>query len=290
MSHTGRTEKRTQIYLSAEQHRETIEWARRHDVSLASVVREALTQYLASGKTERRVDWTGDPILELIGAFDLAPITLPGEELNDAIDRVVYDEEDTWSSPTPRASSQPSTPPTITTPKPRRHGGRLRSRAKRSDHRPILAETVTLLRRRGGWAMSRSAVTRAAAARRRDPRVREQMDAAWRGSRRRPQALAVRRALVHRHAGAWRNASARSTVTADGIRPAAGAPAVGPRRRRRLGGGSVGRRGGVAAEAGRHGVDDLLDALDQRDRHRVEDLFPERRPGPWRSGRAGTRV
>jgi hypothetical protein len=85
------TEKRTQIYLSAAQHKAASELARRRGVSLAAVVREALERHLESEARAHEVDWTDDPALALVGALSLPPLG-DGEELSDAIDRSVYDE------------------------------------------------------------------------------------------------------------------------------------------------------------------------------------------------------
>ena len=104
-----RTEKRTQIYLTGEQHERAMRLARRRGGSLAGVVREALTRYLASAEAEDDADWSGDPALELAVAGDLdLPARPPGEELGEFIDRTVYEgERDTWSSPTAPGSSRP---------------------------------------------------------------------------------------------------------------------------------------------------------------------------------------
>jgi hypothetical protein len=85
------TEKRTQIYLSATQHRAAVELARRRGVSLAAVVREALERYLESDAQAEEVDWSDDPALALVGALSLPPLH-EGEDLSDAIDRSAYDE------------------------------------------------------------------------------------------------------------------------------------------------------------------------------------------------------
>jgi hypothetical protein len=85
------TEKRTQIYLSAAQHKAASDLARRRGVSLAAVVREALERYLETEAQEGEVDWTGDPALALLGALSL-PRLPEGEDLSEAIDRSMYDE------------------------------------------------------------------------------------------------------------------------------------------------------------------------------------------------------
>jgi hypothetical protein len=81
-------DKRTQIYLTADQHRRACEYARRQGSSMASVVREALDRYLAAAATE--ADWSEDPALDLIGALELPAID--GDDLDEAINRSVYEE------------------------------------------------------------------------------------------------------------------------------------------------------------------------------------------------------
>jgi len=85
----AKTDKRTQIYLSARQHREAMEYARRSGTSLAGVVREAIDRYLAQVGEE--ADWTDDPVLDLVGDLTLPPIE--GDDLDEAIDASVYDED-----------------------------------------------------------------------------------------------------------------------------------------------------------------------------------------------------
>src|SRR5437870_5015817 len=110
-----RTEKRTQIYLMAEQHEAAMRHARKRGGSLAGVVREALTRYLASAEDDE-ADWTNDPALALAGSIELPPRPA-GEDLNDFIDRIVYDQEpELWSLSTVPDSSQPSTETTPGTP------------------------------------------------------------------------------------------------------------------------------------------------------------------------------
>ncbi len=82
------TDKRTQIYLTSDQHQRATAYARKRSSSLASVVREALDQYLASAEEE--VDWSGDPALDLVGGLELPPIE--GDDLDEDIDRLVYEE------------------------------------------------------------------------------------------------------------------------------------------------------------------------------------------------------
>jgi hypothetical protein len=132
---TARTEKRTQIYLTAAQHRIASALARDRGTSLAGVVREALDEYFARRQDGVGVTWDGDPALALVGALPLA-IRSPEESLDDAIDRAVY-EEDTapWSSPTAPGSSPPSIRASRGTRKPPRPGGTSRTRASGSSPR-----------------------------------------------------------------------------------------------------------------------------------------------------------
>jgi hypothetical protein len=126
------SEKRTQLYLTSEQHRAVMDAAHRRGTSLAGVVREALEQYLRTEGGSGVSRWQDDPVLELVGAFEL-PALSAGESLNDAIDRSLYDEEvPPWSSPTHPVSYRPSTRATHGTPKGRARGGVSRKRAKRS--------------------------------------------------------------------------------------------------------------------------------------------------------------
>ena len=86
----SKTEKRTQIYLTAEQHRAAMEMARKKGTSMAGVVREALSRYLVSDNASS-LSWEDDPVFDLVGALELPPID-DGLSLNDAIDSSVYDE------------------------------------------------------------------------------------------------------------------------------------------------------------------------------------------------------
>src|SRR4029453_13934997 len=101
------TEKRTQVYLTAAQHRAAMTLARRRGGSLAGVVRDALDRYLDDGVHDADVTWDGHPAFALIGTLAL-PDRLAGAPLSEYIDQTVY-EEDTasWSSPTAPASSPP---------------------------------------------------------------------------------------------------------------------------------------------------------------------------------------
>src|SRR5258706_9296198 len=86
------SEKRTQLYLTREQHRTVKDLAHRRGTTLAGVVREALDQYLRSQSTSGVQSWEDDPVMASIGSLEL-PVLEPGEQLNDAIDRSLYDEE-----------------------------------------------------------------------------------------------------------------------------------------------------------------------------------------------------
>lgn len=85
------TERRTQVYLTAEQHREALAAAKRRGISLAGVFREALAQYLASDRERSASCWEGDPALSLVGALEL-PAPAP-DDLDEAVDSAVYGEE-----------------------------------------------------------------------------------------------------------------------------------------------------------------------------------------------------
>ncbi len=85
--------KRTQIYLTEEQHRAASALARRKGISLAAVVREALGRYIATEQSAGETEWQDDPALALVGKLELPE--LPRDvDLSDAIDRVVYEADD----------------------------------------------------------------------------------------------------------------------------------------------------------------------------------------------------
>lgn len=89
------TERRTQIYLSEEQHRAAAELAREQGLSLAAVVREALDRYLATAAQRPSAPWAEDPARTLVGSLALPRLAdEPGgdADLVEAIDRSVYDE------------------------------------------------------------------------------------------------------------------------------------------------------------------------------------------------------
>src|SRR5687768_2843950 len=81
------TEKRTQIYLTADQHRRALAMARRRGTSLAGVVREALARYLTAAVDE--TSWEADPVLALVGRIPLSATARRGS-LDDDIDAAVY--------------------------------------------------------------------------------------------------------------------------------------------------------------------------------------------------------
>ena len=68
------SEVRTQIYLPGKTHRALKERARRQRKSMASVVREALTEYLVEPQAEP-YDVANDPILKLAGSIQGDPAT-----------------------------------------------------------------------------------------------------------------------------------------------------------------------------------------------------------------------
>src|SRR5262245_23887924 len=129
------TEKRTQIYLTAAQHRAAMALARRRGDSLAGVVRQALDRHLVDAVHDDGSTWDGDPAYSLIGTLAL-PGRHPQISLSQHIDHTVYEEgPNSWSSPTAPASSPRSTPETARTREPPRHGGRSRKRASGSSRR-----------------------------------------------------------------------------------------------------------------------------------------------------------
>src|SRR5688572_30228357 len=124
---------RTQVYLTAEQHRAAMELGRRSGRSLASLVREALDAYLAQSPGDR-ADWADDPAMALIGTFSGKPRQRPREALDEAIDRELYGEID-WSSQTPPGSSRPGSTPRPATKTPPKRGGSSRSAGRSSSRR-----------------------------------------------------------------------------------------------------------------------------------------------------------
>lgn len=88
------TERRTQIYLSDEQHRAATELARERGSSLAAVIREALDRYLTTADQRPSAPWADDPARSLLGSLELTPLSDDGgadSDLVEAIDRSVYD-------------------------------------------------------------------------------------------------------------------------------------------------------------------------------------------------------
>ena len=63
------SEKRTQIYLSAEQHAALRQAARERGTSMAWVVREAVSQYIERG-SQQRAEESVDPLEDLVGFVD----------------------------------------------------------------------------------------------------------------------------------------------------------------------------------------------------------------------------
>jgi hypothetical protein len=129
------TEKRTQVYLTAAQHRAAMALARRRGGSLAGVVRDALDHYLDHTMRDADVTWDGDPAFTLIGALEL-PARTSHAALAEDIDQAVYEEDaGSWSSPTALGSSPPSTPRTRPTRRPPKRGAASRKRASASSPR-----------------------------------------------------------------------------------------------------------------------------------------------------------
>lgn len=86
------TEHRTQIYLTARQHQAAKRLAARRGLSLAGVVREALSEYLAAAERDTpAARWAGDPAEKLPGLGELPPLAA-GDDLDEGIDATVYDE------------------------------------------------------------------------------------------------------------------------------------------------------------------------------------------------------
>jgi hypothetical protein len=129
------TEKRTQIYLTEEQHRAACDLAHRKGVSLASVVRDALALYVSNDKAQSEAEWEDDPALGLLGKLELPPLP-DGVDLDDAIDQTVYQEgTEPWSSPTALDSSQPLTRAAPATRKRHKRGRRSPGQKKSSSPR-----------------------------------------------------------------------------------------------------------------------------------------------------------
>lgn len=63
------TEKRTQLYLSAEQHAAVQRLARQRGLSMAAVVREAIQALVESTLARQPADGA-DPLADLIGVFE----------------------------------------------------------------------------------------------------------------------------------------------------------------------------------------------------------------------------
>jgi hypothetical protein len=129
------TEKRTQIYLTAAQHRAAMALARQRGGSLAGVVRDALDRYLVDVVHDADATWDGDPAFSLIGTLPL-PERASRVPLSEHIDDAVYEEGPrSWSSPTAPASSPRSIHGTAHTRKRPRRGARSRKRASGSSPR-----------------------------------------------------------------------------------------------------------------------------------------------------------
>jgi hypothetical protein len=88
------TERRTQIYLTEDQHEKVTRVARERGMSLAAVVREALDRYVAAGGGRSAAPWAQDPALALLGSLELPPLAGDGDaDLVEAIDRSVYEQD-----------------------------------------------------------------------------------------------------------------------------------------------------------------------------------------------------
>jgi len=90
------TERRTQVYLTEEQHAAVTRVARERGTSLAAVVRDALDRYLATDGARSAAPWQEDPLRDLLGTLELPPLADGGSgdaDLVEAIDRSVYDQD-----------------------------------------------------------------------------------------------------------------------------------------------------------------------------------------------------
>ncbi len=89
------TERRTQIYLTEEQYQEATNLARKRGSSLASVVREALEEFLSRATQIQMAPWSQDPASGLVGSVQLPILPSDGQsipDLDEAIDRSVYEQ------------------------------------------------------------------------------------------------------------------------------------------------------------------------------------------------------
>ncbi len=89
------TERRTQIYLTEEQYQEATNLARKRGSSLASVVREALEEFLSRATRIQIAPWSQDPASDLVGVVQLPPLPSDGQgipDLDEAINTSVYEQ------------------------------------------------------------------------------------------------------------------------------------------------------------------------------------------------------
>jgi hypothetical protein len=61
-------ERKTQVYFSEELHRQLKEYARRNEISMAEVIRQAVWRYLQDEGLSTP-DWENDPINKIVGMF-----------------------------------------------------------------------------------------------------------------------------------------------------------------------------------------------------------------------------
>ena len=87
------TEIRTQIYLTADLHDRAKQLARQKETSMAGVIRDALERYLKEEESPGGASWINDPLFKIVGAGELSPRP-EGMDLNEFIDRVVYEDYD----------------------------------------------------------------------------------------------------------------------------------------------------------------------------------------------------
>ncbi len=61
-------ERKTQVYFPEELHRQLKEYAKRKEISMAEVIRQAVCRYLQDESLSAQ-DWENDPINKIVGMF-----------------------------------------------------------------------------------------------------------------------------------------------------------------------------------------------------------------------------
>lgn len=79
-------ERKTQVYFPEELHRQLKEYARHQGISMAQVIRQAVSQYL-EGKAPTSQDWENDPILGIVGMIKDVDVT----DASENHDYYIYD-------------------------------------------------------------------------------------------------------------------------------------------------------------------------------------------------------